>query len=164
MAGKRGLDVEVSPEGSPMKIPRLSSPELSFSSDSEDTGGSPTAPILYGPVFAATGVSGHRQYMVDAHCIATHISDPLHLFSVYDGHGVASYCTEHMAPQLAKQLSAGSGVEEAPRSTFGGINRQVTGCAIQGGSTAVVTLLSDTHIYMGHCGRCPHARRHGRAM
>ena len=150
-----------------MKIPRLSSPELSFSSDSEDTGGSPTAPILYGPVFAATGVSGHRQYMEDAHCIATHISGPLHLFSVYDGHGghgVASYCAEHMAPQLAKQLSAGSGVEEAPRSTFGGINRQVTSSAIQGGSTAIVTLLSNTHIYTGHCGRCPHARRHGRAM
>lgn len=109
---------------------------------------------------SAKGVCGKRHYMEDRHRIIHNIVPGVHYIGVFDGHGgaeVAAACADIIADRVRHYLLSGSSFEVALSKSIADADE--TGFAEWGatdtqnvGSTALVALVTDDHIYVANVG------------
>eukprot|EP00761_Pharyngomonas_kirbyi_P000637 gb/GECH01000637.1/.p1 GENE.gb/GECH01000637.1/~~gb/GECH01000637.1/.p1 ORF type:complete len:383 (+),score=84.52 gb/GECH01000637.1/:1-1149(+) len=121
-------------------------------------------------------MQGYRSTMEDRHTTLLSTDEDLDdqgqqlhsFFAIYDGHAgdeAAAYCEKHMKKNILKQSSLASNCPKAIVDGFKTTDAQFRKKAekeeLYAGSTAVVVLVDNGSVYVGHCGdsKCILAQR-----
>jgi serine/threonine protein phosphatase PrpC len=111
-------------------------------------------------IVTTVGMQGWRNTMEDAHAVEFNLVPGVHFFAVFDGHGgidSALRASDIFSDQLKKNAKFIAGrYEEALRETFLTVDEDVCRAQAQtgknSGTTAVVVLVTSTHVFCGNVG------------